>query len=489
VVATITQPGYVGSASGILVINKAPLTVTANIASRVYGAPNPTLIASITGFVNGETISVVSGAPSLTTTAISTSPVGTYPITAAAGTLAATNYSFTSFVNSILTITQANTLTTLTSSVNPSVLGQSVTLTATVIAISPGTGTPGSSVSFYNDKPLGTVNVVGGQAVLTTTELALGTNTLRADYSGDTNYAASSGTWTQTVNTPALQINTSSLSSGIVGTAYSQQLTASNNVGSCIWSKVGGSLPGGLSLVQSTGVIYGTPTASGTFTATFKVTDSVSSATKTLSITIVTPDPRVTKTTVTSSYNPSVTGQSVTFVATVTSYGGIPTGSVTFKDTYNGVVTTLGTVSLNKSGKATLVTTGLKTAGVHSITATYAGSKSFNSSLSDALLQTVNQANTTTTLKSSSNPSRFGRSVTFTATVSAQTPGSGTPTGTVRFIIDGKYSSPSIKTLNSGVATLSISSLSKGTHSVVVIYDADNNYNSSTSSTLYQIIN
>ena len=86
-------------------ITKAPLTVTANNLSRVYGAANPTLTTTITGFVNGETAAVLTGSPATSTTATVASPVGTYPITVTQGTLASANYSF-GFVNGTLTVTQ-----------------------------------------------------------------------------------------------------------------------------------------------------------------------------------------------------------------------------------------------------------------------------------------------------------------------------------------------------------------------------------------------
>jgi hypothetical protein len=98
-------------------VNKATLTVKADDKSRVFGAPNPTLTATFTGFVNSEVLATsgVAGAPSLTTTAIQTSPVvaGGYPITAAIGTLAAANYQFT-FANGTLTVNQAATIVSLT---------------------------------------------------------------------------------------------------------------------------------------------------------------------------------------------------------------------------------------------------------------------------------------------------------------------------------------------------------------------------------------
>ena len=75
---------YVGAS---LVIGKAPLTVTADAASRVYGDANPVFTASFSGFKNGETLATsgVTGSPSLTTTATPASAVGGYPITAALG--------------------------------------------------------------------------------------------------------------------------------------------------------------------------------------------------------------------------------------------------------------------------------------------------------------------------------------------------------------------------------------------------------------------
>lgn len=86
-----------------LVIFPASLTVTADNQVRAFGQNNPALTYTLTGFVNGENASVVSGAPVLTTTATNSSPIGIYPITLNLGTLAASNYTFTA-VNAILTV-------------------------------------------------------------------------------------------------------------------------------------------------------------------------------------------------------------------------------------------------------------------------------------------------------------------------------------------------------------------------------------------------
>jgi MBG domain (YGX type) len=92
------------SINGTLTVTKATLTVTPNNQSVVAGAPLPTLTATTTGFVNGDTPAVITGVAALTTTATTTSPAGSYPITAAVGTLTAANYTFT-FGAGTLTIT------------------------------------------------------------------------------------------------------------------------------------------------------------------------------------------------------------------------------------------------------------------------------------------------------------------------------------------------------------------------------------------------
>jgi len=88
---------------------------------------------------------------------------------------------------------------------------------------------------------------------------------------------------------------------------------------------------------------------------------------------------------------------------------------------------------------------------------------------------------------SSLNPSVFGQSVTFTATVSAVSPGAGTPSGTVTFK-DGT-TTLGTGTLSGGVATLATSALSLGAHSITAVYGGDSNFNGSASSALTQTAN
>ncbi len=88
----------------LITVLKNVLTVTADPQTKLFGDPIPTLTATISGFVNGDTTAVVSGSPALSTAANSNSPVGTYPIIVAAGSLSTANYSF-AFVNGTLSIT------------------------------------------------------------------------------------------------------------------------------------------------------------------------------------------------------------------------------------------------------------------------------------------------------------------------------------------------------------------------------------------------
>ena len=83
-------------------VSKAHLTLTADPQSKAYGAAVPALTYRISGFVNGDTSSVVSGTPGLSTSGVSSSPVGAYPITVSAGTLSAANYDFPNLVNGSL---------------------------------------------------------------------------------------------------------------------------------------------------------------------------------------------------------------------------------------------------------------------------------------------------------------------------------------------------------------------------------------------------
>src|SRR3984885_5128562 len=160
VVFTPTNTNYGTATKTVqLLVNKANLTVTANNETAVYGTAIPAYTDTISGFVNGDTQSVVTGSPILTTTPASPTAAGSYPIAVALGTLAASNYSF-SLAPGTLTITKptltvtANNATRVYGAVNP-------TFTATATGAAPGdtfTFTFRTPATF--NSPVGSYNVV-----------------------------------------------------------------------------------------------------------------------------------------------------------------------------------------------------------------------------------------------------------------------------------------------------------------------------------------
>ena len=193
--------------------------------------------------------------------------------------------------------------------------------------------------------------------------------------------------------------------------------------------------------------------------------------------------------------DPATYDSATTLTATVTPaiVGGAMTGSVTF---YRGG-TSLGSASVSwnsstDTGTATLSTSGLSW-GPNSLTAVYGGDSTYHSSSSSAV--TVNAgAATTTTVSSSSNPSTYGNSVSFVATVDQPDWSDGEwMSGSVAFY-DGatllgsvslSYSSKS----SVGTAVYSTSALSAGAHSITAVYSGNTYFAASTSSGLTQSVN
>ena len=340
--------------------------------------------------LNWSSEGVQTGSTPVTTnfTLPSTLPAGTYALTVIADGIASSGQIFTYGTGF------TSTTTALVSSANPSVIGQPVTFTATVSPAS-GNGTPTGTVIFQNGTAtLGTATLAGGSASFTTHSLALGTATIRADYYGDTNFFGSpSGPLSQTVNKDASSTTlTSSASPSVYGEAVTFTAT------------VAGAAPGsgsgtGIVTFKSGFRVLGTSTliggSAGLSVASFQVgSHSVTAVyggdgnftagtSPALTQTVI-KDSTTTK--VVSSANPSTSGQSVTFTATVNANvpgNFTPGGSVLFRDGS----ATLGIEMLSK-GMATFTTSAL-TVGKHYITAEYLGGTNFNAGISTFLTQTV----------------------------------------------------------------------------------------------------
>jgi hypothetical protein len=101
-----------------------------------------------------------------------------------------------------LKVNQDSTTTNLTSSNTSSVFGQAVTFTATVLPVSPGSGTPTGTVTFMDGTVvLGTVSLCNGVAKFTISSLARGKHSIKAIYNGDSDFLTStSAVLTQTVS-------------------------------------------------------------------------------------------------------------------------------------------------------------------------------------------------------------------------------------------------------------------------------------------------
>ena len=193
---TLTPSGAVNSnyiiqyVNGTYTISAAPLTIKANNATMTYGGTVPSLGVSYSGFVNGDGASNLTTQPTITTTATSSSPAGTYPI-AATGAVDP-NYTFTYQPGTMtvgkapLTVTADNktmplggplpaftfTYTGFVNGDNPSSLTTQPTVTTTATAASPAGGYPitphgGSSPNYTFTYVNGTLAVA--QAVLTIT--------------------------------------------------------------------------------------------------------------------------------------------------------------------------------------------------------------------------------------------------------------------------------------------------------------------------------
>jgi titin len=182
-----------------------------------------------------------------------------------------------------------------------------------------------------------------------------------------------------------------------------------------------------------------------------------------------------TTTGLSTSVNPAVWGQALTFTATVNpavAAAGTPTGTVQFLD--NGVP--LGSASLVNGTAAFSI--GTLALGNHSITASYLGDDRFTASDSSALSQKVNPADSRTVVTASVNPSKLNQAVTFTATVQAVAPGAGTPGGTVQFQIDGVNYGPAVP-VSGGSASLTLATLPVNAHTITAVYLGEAHFNGS----------
>jgi FtsP/CotA-like multicopper oxidase with cupredoxin domain len=193
---------------------------------------------------------------------------------------------------------------------------------------------------------------------------------------------------------------------------------------------------------------------------------------------------RPTTTMVVSSANPAVSGDPVTFTATVSP----PAATGTVQFTIDGAAA--GAPVDLAGGQASYPAVGLGV-GAHLVTAEYGGDATYLGSTAPALTQTVGPVLRATTAVVTSNrvpSSNYGQNVTFTATVRPVT-GAGIPTGSVQFTVDG-VDAGGVFTLNAqGRATYATAALPAGTHSVVAVYGGSATFAGAGSAGFDQVVN
>jgi FtsP/CotA-like multicopper oxidase with cupredoxin domain len=385
-----------------------------------------------------------------------------------------------------VTVPKPGSTTVVLNAPNPSLVGQSVTFTATVSPVL-ATGVPSGSVTFTANAVVTVVPVgVGGVATLTTAALPAGTNTITAGYGGDAIFAASSGSTTQTVNkTATATVVVSSLNPSTVGNTvtFTATVSPSTATGTVLFTVDGGTtsvpLSAGQASISTSGLGIGAHAVVATYSGDAAFLGSTSpTLTQTVGSAL-----RATTTIVTSNRSPAANlGQSITFTATVrpVTGTGTPTGTVRFN--IDGV-NVGGVLTMNAQGRATYSTAALS-AGNHNVIATYSGSAIFGGGGSATFVQMVRQAASTTVLTSNRNPSVSGQTVTFTARV---TPAAAT--GTVLFRLDGATVGGPVTLDATGRATLVTSTLVVGSHTVSVAYSGNVNYLLSFSANLTHTVN
>jgi hypothetical protein len=443
-----------------------------------------TFTATVTGSSPTGTVEFLSGATSLAApvalasgvAAFTTSilPVGTDSITAVYSGDSSNATSTSSALNE--TVSLAPTITAVVSSAGHASFGQPVTFTAVVSGDSP-TG----NVQFFDGATsLATpVALIGNVATFTTSTLVVGTHSITAAYKGDAlNSPSTSPALSEFIsnNAPTATTLVASVDPIIVGQSvtFTATVTGTSPTGAIQFMDGIASLGSPVALTSGTTSLTTSALTIGTHSITAVYPGDAANAASTSAVVNEVVSRNATATTVTSTANPANVGQFLTLSAAVT--GGNPTGPVQFMD---------GTTTLRKpvalAGGQASITLAFITAGMHSITVVYNGDGNNTASTSAALNQKV-LATTTTAVTSSLDPSVFGQSVTFTATVTGSS-----PTGTIQFL-DGATSLGGPLALTSGAATLATSALTVGTHSITAVYSGDASNTTSTSAILSEVI-
>lgn len=392
---------------------------------------------------------------------------------------AAVSQAFTQVVN------LATTGLALTSSLNPAGLGASVTLSASA---SSNGGIPTGTIRFLEGNTLlGSATLdANGAASLSLANLALGLHAITATYAGDAaDSAATSVELDQSIQqtTTAVALTSSkspSLYPELINLAVQVTGTGSKPVG-VVTLMEGTSTLGSAALDANGAAVFplsalaiGTHSLVASYAGDPNHAPNVSASLTQIVL-------QATTVALQSAAPRTIAGLPATFTAMLAGANGhTPSGLVTFSEG----ASVLAAMAPDASGKA-IFTTATMTPGPHTVVASYPGDAMDAPSASLPVVENVDMATTAITLASSANPAQAGAALTLSAAVS----GNGAmPGGTITFMdaAGGGTVLGTVAASASGTATLTLTSLSPGIHTLTAAYSGDTNDSASNSPALMQ---
>jgi hypothetical protein len=389
----------------------------------------------------------------------------------------------------------AATRTALTAAPAAPAAGRPLNLTIMVTPAA-GSAVPAGTVTVKDgDKVLGAVGLQGGRAGFSTSGLAAGTHRLSAVYSGSTGFAGSTSAVLSVTIAPATPVGQAATRTALTASPAAPAAGRPLNLTIMVGPAAGSAVPAGTVTVKDGDKVLGAVSlrggragfstsglAAGTHRLTAAYGGSPAFAASTTAVLTVTVAPAAAKaattTTLSASAGSVVSGQPVTFTASVrpASGTGTSTGTVTFRD--GSVI--VGTVSL-VGGSASLTLRSLSV-GQHGVTAAYNGDDRFSTSTAGAKSVTVTRpapaAGTSPTACELvvPPPTPASRAVTLKAVVHGLS-SSAVPTGRVTFRKGGVVlGSATLDRTGTADFTLLAGTLAAGQHYISAYYEGDGRF-------------
>lgn len=477
---TLTQV-VTRAATTVSVVSSDDTTVAGGsftlVATVIVDAPGSGIAGGTVTFKAG---SVVLGTATLNGAGIATLNVdgllvGNHAITAVYS--GSTNYAGTTSSVMSQQVSKASTTAVVTTSDNDSAYGHAVTLVATVSVDAPGDGVVSGTVTFRaGTTVLGTATVdPDGTATLAVWNLAIGTHSITASYSGDANFSGDlSSATTQSVHAAA---TTMTIESNRAHPRFGESVTFTASVGS---TSVDGGIPAGLVEFYVDGILRHTARLNAFGRANWTV-DALTVGSRSVvavyggepnhtasmsSVFTQSVDRAATSTQMKLANRSTRFGQSATIevrIVATADGAGTPAGVVTLFDGD----TMVGTATLDEHGIA-IFTTDRLDVGLRTLRVVYAGSDTFAGSEATPQTLMVNRAETAAELVIAEGQSALGQPVRVTVTVISELV--HVPQGRV-LLFDGDTLLATADLDEHGDAMFNVSSLDVGVHDLHALYE------------------